>query len=157
MKNLLCLCFLFLIALVGKSQSVIGSIGGGGMVGNMNINYTVGEAVINTTKNDSATLTQGFHQSSYVLTAIKETFAAGAIKIFPNPTTSNLQIHLEVGEPKNISNSLYDELGRSIITSKASAAIWQTDLSKFVSGYYLLTVTDLKNLTSSSFKIVKID
>lgn len=155
MKNLLSLTFLLFIALEGKSQYVIGSIGGEGNVGNMNINYTVGEAVIATIENDSTTLTQGFHQPSYVLTAINETFLPGAVMVFPNPATSILYVQFEDIELENITISLYDITGRSIISSKVSTDIWQIDLSGLANGYYLLTVTDLKNHQSNSFKIIK--
>ncbi len=158
MKHLIPLSLLLFIAHEGKSQYVIGSIGGEGNAGSMNISYTVGEAAITTIENDGTILTQGFHQPSYeVVSAIQETFLPGAIRVFPNPTSSNLQVQLEGVELENITISLRDVLGRSILTSKTDAAIWQTDLSGLASGYYLLTVADLKNHQSNSFKILKFD
>ena len=92
-----------------------------------------------------------------VVSAIQETFLPGTVRVFPNPTSSNLQVQLEGVELENITISLWDVLGRSIVIAKADAAIWQTDLSGLASGYYLLTVADLKNHQSNSFKILKFD
>ncbi len=157
MKSLFTLSLSLLLILAAKAQSVIGSNGGGGVVGTMYIDYTVGEAMISTVRNTTNTINQGFHQSTFVVTAVRETFEAGAVTVFPNPTTSILQIEFKTLELKNLRISLHDELGRSILTSKADAATWQTNLSGLGSGYYLLTVTDSKNLKTSSFKILKIN
>lgn len=155
MKQLLSFSFLLLIVLIGKSQSVIGSVGGGGTVGNMTISYTVGEAVISTVENANMRLNQGFHQARYVVTAIKETFPPGTVTVSPNPTSSFLQVELAGVELVNITISLTDVMGRSIISSKVNSTMWQTDLSGLANGYYLLTVEDIKNHKSNSFKIFK--
>lgn len=155
MKQLLSFSFLLLIAFIGKSQSVIGSVGGGGTVGNMTISYTVGEAVVSTIENANTRLNQGFHQARYVVTALKETFPAGTVVVSPNPTSSILQVQLAGVELNNITITLSDVLGRSLITSKVTNTTWQTDLSSLASGYYLLTVEDTKAQKSNSFKIFK--
>lgn len=139
----------------GKSQSVIGSVGGGGTVGAVNLNYTVGEAVVSTIKNNSITLNQGFHQPRYVVTAIAETFPEGAVKVFPNPTSAILEVQLKDIDLENITISLTDVAGRKINASKVRTANWQTDISGLADGFYLLKVEDLKNHKSNSFKILK--
>ena len=155
MKQLFSFFFLLFIALFGKSQSVIGSVGGGGTVGTMTISYTVGEAVVSTIENANIRLNQGFHQARYVVTATKETFPAGTVTVSPNPTSSVLQVQLVGVDLKNITITLSDVLGRILITSKVTNTTWQTDLSDLATGYYLLTVEDTKAQKSNSFKIFK--
>lgn len=155
MKQLFSFSFLLFIAFVGKSQSVISSVGGGGTVGTMTISYTVGEAVVSTIENANIRLNQGFHQARYVVTALKETFPAGAVVVSPNPTSSILQVQLVGVDLNNITITLSDVLGRSLITSKVTNTTWQTDLSDWATGYYLLTVEDIKTQKSNSFKILK--
>jgi Secretion system C-terminal sorting domain len=155
MKQLFSLLLLCLIAQLAQSQSVIGSVGGGGTVGTMTISYTVGEAVISTVENANTRLNQGFHQARYVVTALKETFPAGTVTVSPNPTSSILQVQLMGIAFDNIIISLTDVVGRSIITAKVTHTTWQTDLSDLANGYYLLIVEDTKTHTSNSFKIFK--
>ena len=146
---------LCLIAFTATAQSVIGSSGGSGTVGTMTISYTVGEAVVTTVSNSTITLNQGFHQARYVVTAIRETFPAGTVTVSPNPTSAILQVQLVGVDLNNITITLSDVLGRSLITSKVSNTTWQTDLSDLATGYYLLTVEDTKAQKSNSFKIFK--
>jgi Secretion system C-terminal sorting domain len=155
MKQLLMLFFLLLIAHLAQAQSVISSVGGGGTVGTMTISYTVGEAVISTIENANTRLNQGFHQARYVVTALKETFPAGAITVSPNPTSSILQVQLTGVDLNDIKITLSDVLGQQIKTSKVTTTTWQTDLSNLATGYYLLTVEDIKSHKSNSFKIFK--
>jgi hypothetical protein len=155
MNNLLLIALLIFISTESKSQSVIGSTGGEGNVGNMNINYTVGEAATITITNDSTTLTQGFHQPTYVITAIAESFLPGAVTVYPNPTKSILQIQFEGIDLTNLSISLHDSTGRGISKSIVGTSIWQTDLSQLTNGMYILTVTDTNNNKINSYKIFK--
>ena len=153
-RKVLPLLLLFL-AFSGSAQSVIGSLGGEGNVGSMNLNYTAGEAVISTVENNSTALTQGFHQPYFVITAIEETFLPRAVMVFPNPTAAILNVQFEGVKLENIRISLFDPAGRSMLTSTVNANIWQTELSGLAGGYYLLTVTDTETKQFNSFKIFK--
>jgi hypothetical protein len=155
MKNSISLCFLFVLIFQGKAQSVIGTTGGEGTVGTMNIYYTVGETAMTTISNDSTTLSQGFHQPYLFTTAIEETFLPGEVTVFPNPTASILNVQFDGIELRNLSVSLHDFAGRSISYSAVTNANWQIDLSDLSGGIYLLTVTDIENNKLNSFKIFK--
>ncbi len=152
---LLPIAFLLSIANVIIGQSVIATSGGGGTVGNMHIDYTVGEAAISTLENDSMVLSQGFHQPFYRITAIKETFLHGTVSVFPNPTTSILNVKFENLVLKDIVVSLYDAEGKIISTARVDNAISQMDLSNLPNGYYILTVMDNVNQNINSYKILK--
>lgn len=146
---------LFLLPFSSKAQSVIGSFGGEGNVGNMQINYTAGEAFVTTIEKDGSAITQGFHQPNLVVTAVEETFLPGRVMIFPNPTAAILNIQFADIKLENILVSLFDLAGKNLLTSSVDANTWQTNLSKLPGGYYLLTVTDLENHQINSFKLLK--
>lgn len=155
MKYSIALIFIWILIVQGEAQSVIGSTGNEGNTGNMSINYTVGEVAITTISNDSITLSQGFHQPCLVITAIKETFLPGEIKVFPSPTTSILQVQLEGFEPKNLTISMHDLTGKVVFNSNMNTAIWQTDISELPGGIYIITITDTRSNKSNSYKIIK--
>ena len=154
-KILLISGFILLADIEGNAQNVTATSGGSGTVGTMTVNYTIGEAFVATYQNGGSILTQGFHQPYYTVVAVEENFPLGTLKIFPNPTTSILQVQFELPNFDDINVSLLDMTGKIIVTSKVNSDIWQTDLSGLANGYYLLSVSDFNNSKSSSFKIFK--
>jgi hypothetical protein len=157
MKQLFIFFSLFLFLCESQSQSVISTTGGGGIIGNMAIDYTLGEVIITTIENGNIKLSQGFHQPYFFVTAFNESFPIGTIKVFPNPTNSILTVQLTDLEVSNISISLTNEIGKIILTSKTRSTIWNTDLSNLSSGCYILTLNDSKNHKTNSFKIIKLN
>lgn len=146
---------LLLLAFGSQAQNVTATSGGEGSVGGMNVDYTVGEVFITTHQNGNSILTQGFHQPYYTIVAVIENFPVGTLKVSPNPTTSILQVQFEQINLESIFISLSDITGKVIKTSRVTAQIWETDLSSYESGLYLLNVTDRKSHKSNSFKIFK--
>lgn len=155
MKNLILIVFLLSTAIESKSQFVIGSTGGEGNAGNMNINYTVGESAVTTITNDSTTLTQGFHQPYFVITGIEETFLPGEVNVYPNPTKSILYVQFKDNDLSNLNISIHDYAGREISNAIVSNSVWETDLSSLPDGFYIVTVTDIKISKRNSYKIFK--
>ena len=155
MKHFILLCCLLFLAWAGTAQSVTATTGGEGKVGGTTLAYTVGETVVATVQNGSAVLTQGFHQPQFVTTAVQEAFSPGMVEVFPNPTTSIVQVKLHEIGLENIVIALRDAAGRSIAISKTDTDLWQADLSAVASGCYWLTVTDTKTKQSNLFKILK--
>jgi len=154
-KMLIISGFVVLAAIGGNAQNVTATSGGSGTVGTMTVNYTFGEAFVTAYQNGGSILTQGFHQPYYTVVATEENFPLGTLSVFPNPTTSILQIQFELVNLDDLLVSLFDLTGKIITTSKVNSDIWQTDLSGLASGYYLLTVSDVQNNKSNSFKIFK--
>lgn len=154
-KILLIFGFVLFAAIESMAQNVTATSGGGGTVGTMTVNYTIGEAFVPTYQNGGSILTQGFHQPYYTVVATEENFPLGTLKVFPNPTTSILQVQIEHVNLDDLFVSFFDITGKIIISSKVNSDIWQTDLSGLASGYYLLTVSAVQNNKSNSFKIFK--
>ena len=153
MKNLPLIWLLLPFA--SHAQSVIGTTGNEGTVGNIVLSYTVGESFITTLENDSIVSSQGFHQPYYIVTTIEEQFLPGKVNVFPNPTSSVLNVQFEDIVLENLIISFHDITGKLILTSKVTTNTWQTNLFSLANGYYILTITDQITGKSNSFKIFK--
>ena len=147
--------FVLLAAVGSKAQNVSATSGGSGTVGTMTVNYTIGEAIITTVGTGNLALTQGFHQPNYTVVVVEEQFPLGTVKVFPNPTSSILQVEFELVNLDDLLITLFDMTGNVIFTSKVNSNLWQTDLSGLASGYFLLSISDVKSNKSYSFKIYK--
>ena len=94
-----------------NAQQVTSSSGGTGQNTSGSIAYTLGELVIETKSANNKIITQGFHQTRLIITAITEAKGlAFEIKAFPNPATNLVKI--EVSEAKNLTYTLHDLNGR---------------------------------------------
>lgn len=93
--------------------------------------------------------------SSCIYTGIKEGSNGNSFQISPNPFTDNLAIHFDKN-PDEYELSIYDELSQKVfkinIENKAELKI---NLSSLPPGLYLVTILNLKQLTSFSKKIIK--
>ena len=154
MKKLIFLLIFFPLFVVGQitSPSLISSSGDSYSNSNVNMDFSIGEVVIETYQNNEI-LTQGFHQGvlKVVHTGVSE--LDFATKVYPNPTTNIVIVELE----KDITGEIliYDINGKLMISDKLdNERIKQFDFSKFSQGSYLLhiNINDKKNI----YKIQKI-
>ncbi|MFO7864731.1 MAG: T9SS type A sorting domain-containing protein [Salinivirgaceae bacterium] len=148
--------FLF-IGNIGFGQQVTASSGGSYAGGSYSLNYTIGESVVETLIGSSI-LTQGFHQSKLTVTSIYEYRYLGAkINLYPNPTTSNLNIII-AANAKNYSVMVLNEFGKTLKVEK----VWigespsVIDFNDFKPGVYFLRVIDKPGIVLQTFKVVKL-
>jgi len=120
------------------SPSVVSSSGGSYSNGNIIMDYTLGEIVVETHTNSSAILTQGFHQG--VLEVSTEVVNIDIkTKVYPNPTTNFLIIELE----KNVNADIlvYDINGKLVIKDRLNNEQQkQLDFGFLKQGNYLLHI-----------------
>ena len=140
MKKLLLI--LLCLPLVGFGQvtspSVVSSSGDSYSNGNIIMDYTLGEIVIETFSNNANILTQGFHQGVLNVTTAVINLDIKT-KIYPNPTSNLLIIELE----KNVNAELlvYDINGKIVIKDKLNEEQKkQLDFSFLNQGNYLLHI-----------------
>ena len=133
------------------SPSLVSSSGDSYSNSNANMDFSVGEIVIETHQNNEI-LTQGFHQEILqISTGVLELNVV--TKVYPNPTTNIVVVELE----KEISGEIlvYDINGKLMLSDKLdNERIKQFDLSKFSQGNYLLHI-NVKN-KQDVYKIQKI-
>jgi hypothetical protein len=127
---------------------------------NNSISWTLGECVTETFKATGNILTQGFQQSSYVVTSINELTIEGfSVKAYPNPVSDVINISIKTGNnsPKTYRVELFDFLGRTLYSGKFGKDLIQLDMSSYTSGFYLLKVGTPENKISQNFKLQKIN
>ena len=115
------------------------------------IDYSIGEIVVETFQ-DNAILTQGFHQDDIRITSINDYAKNDLINVYPNPTSSFLNIDF----PKKINSriQLMDINGKLIredfIENKQTQSF---DVSSLAQGSYFLNI--LIDNNTSTYQIQK--
>ena len=118
------------------------------------IDFTIGEAIINTVSDGTHTLTQGFHQSKWSVVGITEHLPDYDANVFPNPTEDILNIKTQAFE--NVMYSLYDAQGKLVIQNKLSAAQTLIQVSHLAAGSYSLILNN-KTQKLKTFNLIKIN
>lgn len=160
-KPLLCLllCLSFILA---KSQTierdVIAAAGDDFKTTAFGLSWTLGEPVVETVTNASLNvmLTQGFHQSEFKVTAIKEPLAeAFDISVFPNPTPDVLNIRLNSAKDEIIMVQLYSMTGERIMFEQMQEKTLQLNLGSLSNASYLLSLRKLNGMLITTYVINK--
>jgi hypothetical protein len=139
------------------SPSVIASYGDHINAGAFQLDYTVGEVIIETVYGDSLTMTQGFHQPNLQLISGIDELPELSVKVYPNPTAGLVQIQT-ASETPSLSWQLTNTKGQVLLQSKtATTSPSETlDLANFPAGTYWLSFRSLENRILKSFQIIKI-
>lgn len=99
MQRLIAFLLTGLLPLALASQSlerkVVASAGASVKAGNLQVDYTVGEAVVQTLATGSLILTQGFQQGDPVVTGVWGLPANVRYRVFPNPASTEILVELE--------------------------------------------------------------
>jgi hypothetical protein len=137
--------FLFLLLclpMIGFGQvtspSVVSSSGDSYSNGNIIMDYTLGEIVVEAYGSPTTILTQGFHQEILRITTEVVNIDIKT-KVYPNPTTSFLIVELE----KNVNADIlvYDINGKLVIKDRLNNEQQkQLDFSFLKQGNYLLHI-----------------
>lgn len=117
---------------------VLASTGGGGSVGGVQLNWTVGETLSTTLSNNNGSLTQGFHQGFLSLATLSEQ-APFQLRLFPNPSSDWLYLQSDASQLWNW--QLFSAAGQALAEGRFQQS-GQIDLSRYPSGLYLLRVQD---------------
>ena len=117
-----------------------------------NIDFTIGEVIINTGTNGTIDITQGFHQTNWNFLGVEDFAPNYEAIIFPNPTEDVLNIKTSSFE--NVTYTLYDAQGKLVMQDKLSAEQTPIQVTQLAPGSYSLTLNNaIQNL--KTFKLVK--
>jgi hypothetical protein len=149
-KNTL-LFLTLLTTLTVSAQEVVSTQGDSYSNTSGSIDFTIGEAVINT--GTDGTLTQGFHQTNWKFLGVEDHAPSYEAIVFPNPTEDALNIRTSMFE--NVTYTLYDAQGKLVMRDNLSAKQTSIQVSQLAPGSYSLI---LNNQTQNlkSFKLIKI-
>lgn len=133
------------------SRTVIGSSGN---TSNQSpqLEWTLGETIVNLYSTNQNVLSQGFQQGSLVITAIEDVAPNIEINVYPNPAVSS--IFVEYDNAIKLKGRLYSMTGSHILNKEFNGGKETIDLSKLQSGMYLLQIFDETHIVKT-FKIQK--
>ncbi len=138
-----------------KAQEVVSPAGKHFSNETIQISWTLGEPVINTITGENELLTQGFHQSKLVVTAISEIpELALDILAYPNPTTDYLNVSVKNAISENLRYTLYNTEGKVLTSKQISSDISEISMTEYASSIYFLKISE-KNRELKTFKIIK--
>ncbi|MHC1731331.1 MAG: T9SS type A sorting domain-containing protein [Bacteroidales bacterium] len=119
------------------------------------ISFTLGEVVISNFTIDSEIITQGFHQTNLTVTEVEDIVDNGSkVKIFPNPTNSNLYISLGDSDLSNFKVQIYQYDGVLISILDSDQCLINLDFSDYLNGTYILKILK-DNIIIGTYKVVK--
>lgn len=150
-KNTLVLFSLFATISV-SAQEVVATQGDSYSNGSANIDFTIGEVIIDTGTDGTNDLTQGFHQTNWNFLGVENHSPNYEAIIFPNPTEDVLNIRTSMFE--NVTYTLYDAQGKLVMQDILSAEQTPIQVSQLAPGSYSLTLNnETQNL--KTFKLIK--
>ncbi len=143
-------------------QYVLGAAGGSSQASNYQIDWTVGEPVIELVQGSKKQLTQGFHQSktsksSYVFSRLDQDYLTH-FKVFPNPFVTNFLVEWNFSENLNLIFEIFTLDGSRIFFKRQNAMDSQLhiQLSNLKPAMYILRISEPQRNFSETHKIVKI-
>ncbi|MCR9171985.1 MAG: T9SS type A sorting domain-containing protein [bacterium] len=163
MKKLLFTIFLGATTL-GNAQTadlyLIGSLGGEFSNASIDVNFSAGEAVIQTMSDANVIVTQGFHQPTSELNSIFEISKADELKLYPNPVQSELNIEYNSNGGGEATVQIFDAFGRLVLSDQInvgnnSEVTLKVDAYSFEPGQYQVVILSDTGETARS-KFIKL-
>ncbi|MFB6319831.1 T9SS type A sorting domain-containing protein [Saccharicrinis sp. FJH54] len=121
------------------------------------MSHTMGELMTETFTGHSGThfLTQGFHQDTLVITAIRPEISTAAM-VYPNPTRDRIYIDMDYSGEKIVKLDLYDVSGKMLKTEITDLRFNEgLSLSEYENGIYLLRISSVNGKLIQTCKIEK--
>ena len=152
MKKITFVLFSLLSTLAVTAQEVVATQGDSYSNASVNIDFTIGEVIINTGTDGSNDLTQGFHQTNWNFVGLEDHSPSYEATIYPNPTSEVLNIKTSTFE--NVTYTLYDAQGKLVMQDILSAEQTPIQVSQLAPGNYSIILNnETQNL--KTFKLVK--
>lgn len=121
------------------TRNVVASTGGSAQVGNVLVQYTVGEVAILTQQTAGILLTQGFQQPEFTISNIIVP-AVGNMRVYPNPAVGRTKVDFDLFSDSKVLINLVNNAGQivhsSTVTSLAGKVEYIIPLNGLASGMY---------------------
>jgi len=140
------------------SPEVIATAGDHFSTSSAQLSWTLGEPVSETFSGEGTTiLTQGFHQTDLMITALADFSADFKVSVYPNPTAEWLNVEAP-DAPAAFGLELFDVTGKPLqfLPAEPQSERRTVDLSGLTPGMYLLRLRTEDRKTIKTFKIFKI-
>ena len=143
--------------ITAQAQQAATATGGDASGSGGTIAYSVAQIVYTTNTGTTGSVAQGVQQAYEisVVTGIKnETKTSMSLVVFPNPTTSLLNLQIADLKTEQLTYQLTDALGKLIIENKITESSTQINMNAQAEAIYFLNVLE-NNQTVKTFKIIK--
>jgi len=167
-KLILSIPVITLLSLTAKAQSLapttLNATGGTAIIGANEFDWSVGEmTMVSTFTASSIVVTQGVLQPAEMATTrITEGNQPALLSVFPNPSSSIVNINCTSTVPATLEYRLMDMTGKTLLTStrvtKTGLSAEQLNISQFACATYALavTVTTEQGTKTTTYKIEKL-
>jgi opacity protein-like surface antigen len=158
-KNLIFLISFFLaMASTSSAQTAVVGAGGEATGSGGTVSYSVGQVVYQTNNGTTYNETQGVQQPYEISVVTGDVSLKGinlSCKVYPNPSTTYLQLEIKNENLNNLQFQLFDITGKLLQTEQISASTTKINMADYPASTYLLQVMT-SGETVQTFKIIKI-
>lgn len=151
-------CFLPCCLAQDKDLNVVATAGSNYEAGNLVLDWTLGEVLIQTLENPAVIVTQGFHQPQYSLVAVQAIPAdKGVICVLPNPFSNGFELKMNFKNFEKGIVQLYTMDGNILWKKsfKGKDLLEKYDATGLPSGTYMLAVSLSDDLFIKTYTILK--
>ncbi len=155
-KIIICLVFLaFFIPKMTAQRANVAS-GGNATGSGGSVSYAVGQVAYTTATGAGGTSSQGVQQAYQISTLSTDDFPEIVLQmlVYPNPTTSFVNLTIANKEVENLNFQLSDMTGKQIQFQKIQNTETQVEMENLPQGVYFLNVIE-NNKSLKTFKIIK--
>ncbi len=156
MKNFKTLFFLLFAGFVANAQQATLSAGGETTGAGGSTSYSIGQIAFLYSSSSTGNVSQGVQQPFGITTLSGEEFSQISLQmlVYPNPTTSLVNLKIENFDLQELTYQLTDMNGRLITNQKISSSETNISFDDLSTAIYVLSVND-QNKALKTFKIVK--
>ena len=155
MKKILVLFILCFLPKIMAQQATVTS-GGNATGSGGNISYSIGQVTYKTQTGTTGIITQGVQQPFEIMTLSGEEFTSIVLEavVYPNPTTSTVNLIVKNYALENLNYQLFDINGKIIEDNKVLNQETTINLEGYANAIYILKLNDNKKEVKT-FKIIK--
>ena len=138
------------------AQEAVTSAGDSRRVGNLNVSWTVGEALTETLTTTNFKLTQGVQQPSIKVEIVSRSQEMNVYRIsaYPNPATDAITVSISDADRQQFMLKVFDMNGKLMHIAQITESQTRISVANFPPGIYLMQISDRKN-NIQVFKIIK--
>lgn len=139
-----------------QSQESVNASGGNATGIGGTVSYSVGQLVYTSNTASTGDVTQGVQHAYEIFSLdVPETKSNLSITVFPNPTTSILNLHVGDYYGQQWTYRLYDIQGRQLNSGQIANEQTEIDIQNLSVATYLIDILNTENQIVKSYKIVK--
>lgn len=137
------------------AQEAVPTTGGDASSSSGSLAYSIGQVVYTTNTNTDGTVSQGVQKAFEIFTlSIDDNQLDILLSVYPNPTTSHINLRMDDQLSKDLSFQLYDLQGRLLRQGDITDKITKIDMQKLQSATYLINILK-DNKRVKSYKVIK--